>query len=744
MKHTKLILFALFPVLVFAMIASGKPSSGHTYITEVPESEPQLFVSTDHLSQPGNYIGSCAPLLSYTISGINLTSDVMIKPDTLFGNAEVSFSPDGGFSSCLSIPPVGGSLAATVIYVRNCPENTTAPEQTAVILNSGSGLLKTVTVSLIPVPGEAPGSILSNVFGFPGSEISVALTTENFSNISRAYYSIEFNHNVLSFNSVEFSGLLPPQVLSNLPPDLQPVQISDELSVLILDLDNDPGFYFSFPVNVPLLELRFSYISGSAPISFTGDCFFTNAWGLTPADEPYEDYYYNGSIAPAQPVFGFDPPQYVCLDTGIFTGCGPAVPFTFFATGIAGDVTFYCTDFMDEGEISLSPDGGFSGTLTLNPENGVIDTIVLYGRTCNPYSAVPVVMLNINTSGLSENYAICSSMQAGNAPVSSIGNIRAEPGETVNVPVFVSDYEYISFGYYSIEYDPEVLTYQGFVDYIPGWEPMGLYQTRGKSTWTVMIGYTSDNYITLPDSTKMFDLIFTYNSGYSDLTFTDCSFQKLYYLTPNDSPYEDFYRNGSVGPASHRISVNLMLESLFNPQTGVMLKARNQIGEMYPGDIADMVSLSLFESENSQALLYQNKNVELHTNGSCAVMLPFIPDSTQTYYLVINHRNSIETWSAVPLHFTGDSTIYNFTDAAGKAYGNNLKEVLPGTHAIYCGDPDQNGAIDSGDMTEIDNGSALYQTGYLPGDVNGDGLIDTTDFTLTENNSYQYIMTTRP
>jgi hypothetical protein len=47
-------------------------------------------------------------------------------------------------------------------------------------------------------------------------------------------------------------------------------------------------------------------------------------------------------------------------------------------------------------------------------------------------------------------------------------------------------------------------------------------------------------------------------------------------------------------------------------------------------------------------------------------------------------------------------------------------------------------------MTEIDNGSALYQTGYLLGDVNGDGLIDTTDFTLTENNSYQYIMTIRP
>ena len=399
---------------------------------------------------------------------------------------------------------------------------------------------------------------------------------------------------------------------------------------------------------------------------------------------------------------------------------------------------------MDEGEISLSPEEGFSGTLTLSPENGVIDTIVLYGRACNPYSDTPAVMLNINTSGLSENYVYCNSMQAGDAPVSSIGNIRAEPGDSVYVPVYVSDYEYISFGYYGIEYDPEVLTYQGFVDYIPGWEAMGLYQTRGKSTWTVMIGYTSDNYITLPDSTKMFDLIFTYNSGYTDLIFTDCSFKKLYYLTPTDSPYEAFYHNGSVGPASHRTNVSVLLESLFNPLTGQMVKARNQEGEMFSGNIADMISLALYKSDSPHTLLYQDKNAELLTDGSCSVLLPFIPDSTQTYYLVINHRNCIETWSSVPLQFTGDSTFYDFTDAAAKAYGNNLKEVLPGTFAIFCGDPDQNGAIDSGDMTEIDNGSALYQSGYLPGDVNGDGLIDTTDFTITENNSYQYIMSIRP
>ncbi|HMS65034.1 MAG TPA: hypothetical protein PKD83_07245, partial [Ignavibacteria bacterium] len=43
------------------------------------------------------------------------------------------------------------------------------------------------------------------------------------------------------------------------------------------------------------------------------------------------------------------------------------------------------------------------------------------------------------------------------------------------------------------------------------------------------------------------------------------------------------------------------------------------------------------------------------------------------YYLQVIHRNSMEVWSGTPKMFTGNSLSYDFTDASGKAYGDNMK-----------------------------------------------------------------------
>lgn len=47
-----------------------------------------------------------------------------------------------------------------------------------------------------------------------------------------------------------------------------------------------------------------------------------------------------------------------------------------------------------------------------------------------------------------------------------------------------------------------------------------------------------------------------------------------------------------------------------------------------------------------------------------------------SYYIVIKHRNSIETWSASPITYTGGTAIsYDFSDAHTKAFGNNMIQV---------------------------------------------------------------------
>ena len=59
-----------------------------------------------------------------------------------------------------------------------------------------------------------------------------------------------------------------------------------------------------------------------------------------------------------------------------------------------------------------------------------------------------------------------------------------------------------------------------------------------------------------------------------------------------------------------------------------------------------------------------------------------------------------------------------------------------GTHyAIYGGDVNQDGLIDSDDMAPVENQSASAASGSLFEDANGDGLIDAGDMAIIENNS---------
>ena len=122
-----------------------------------------------------------------------------------------------------------------------------------------------------------------------------------------------------------------------------------------------------------------------------------------------------------------------------------------------------------------------------------------------------------------------------------------------------------------------------------------------------------------------------------------------------------------------------------------------------------------------------------------------IPGSiTGSYYVVIKHRNSIETWSNLSVPFGGTGPIfYDFSTAASQAYGNNMK--LMGTvYVIYGADADQNGIVDGTDMALIDNASTALLVGYNPEDVNGDGIVDGSDMAMVDNNSTAIVSVQKP
>lgn len=114
------------------------------------------------------------------------------------------------------------------------------------------------------------------------------------------------------------------------------------------------------------------------------------------------------------------------------------------------------------------------------------------------------------------------------------------------------------------------------------------------------------------------------------------------------------------------------------------------------------------------------------------------------YYLVVKHRNSIETWSKTTMQFTtNDPIVYDFTTSKTKAYGDNLK-YKGGEYCIYGGDVNQDGIIEGSDGALIDNDAASFQWGYNETDVNGDNFVDGSDQVIAENNAAIFVTLIRP
>lgn len=126
----------------------------------------------------------------------------------------------------------------------------------------------------------------------------------------------------------------------------------------------------------------------------------------------------------------------------------------------------------------------------------------------------------------------------------------------------------------------------------------------------------------------------------------------------------------------------------------------------------------------------------------------FTNASSGTYYIVVKHRNSIETWSKAggEAYTYGTTLSYNFTTDSSKTYGNNVKNVdnSPLTYSIYSGDAGQDGNIDVSDLVQIYNDQIILASGYLPTDINGDNFTDVSDLVIAYNNSLNLVNIARP
>jgi len=116
------------------------------------------------------------------------------------------------------------------------------------------------------------------------------------------------------------------------------------------------------------------------------------------------------------------------------------------------------------------------------------------------------------------------------------------------------------------------------------------------------------------------------------------------------------------------------------------------------------------------------------------MIIPVPAAFTGSYYIVIDHHSSVETWSAMPVDFSGTTVDFDFTTAAGQAYGSNQKS-MGSVWAIYTGDVGDDEYIEFLDVVAIYNLSVAAFFGYSLFDLDGNGYIEFLDYIIAHNNS---------
>jgi len=177
------------------------------------------------------------------------------------------------------------------------------------------------------------------------------------------------------------------------------------------------------------------------------------------------------------------------------------------------------------------------------------------------------------------------------------------------------------------------------------------------------------------------------------------------------------------------LRLTALIEGFYNTGTGQMR--------------GDTISVYLRYTSIDHNPLVDSAKAYLNSNG--IANLTFSHAATQLYYIVVKHRNSIETWSkSGGVILTGGSlNLYDFTTAQTQAYGSNLTQK-GGKWCIYSGDINQDGVIDGTDLSSIDNDASNFASGYMRTDVNGDQVVDGSDLAIADNNASNFITVIKP
>jgi secreted trypsin-like serine protease len=172
-----------------------------------------------------------------------------------------------------------------------------------------------------------------------------------------------------------------------------------------------------------------------------------------------------------------------------------------------------------------------------------------------------------------------------------------------------------------------------------------------------------------------------------------------------------------------------------NPNPGWLYNGNESVATM-PANVVDWVVVELRDAPSATqavaATAVGRKAGLLRNNGMITntinepLSFDIVPQ--HNLYVVVYHRNHLAVMSAQALSLSAGVYSYDFTNAATKAYGgaNAHKQVIPGVWALFGGDGDANGQIQSQDKNDVWE-SQTGLSGYYPADFDMNGQVQTQD-----------------
>ena len=188
-----------------------------------------------------------------------------------------------------------------------------------------------------------------------------------------------------------------------------------------------------------------------------------------------------------------------------------------------------------------------------------------------------------------------------------------------------------------------------------------------------------------------------------------------------------FYYSVLKYSQSGTLNLTALIQGLYDPVSNIMVKDTVKVylrNITSPYSIADS-AVSVLDSNGTGVLYFSN----------------FI--NSVPYFIVVRHRNGLETWSTGGNSFTSGNMNYDFTIAASQAFGNN--QLLKGSkYCIYNGDINHDDAVDLADIVSVFNDASIFASGYVNTDLTGNMFVDLSDITIAFNNSAVFVHLFRP